>query len=72
MFVKALDKIEPLFHLYFLSLKEKDYTKHFDLGWTADEYREHRSPYVNPFPIIKRFDDLLHHKVKATNFHPKN
>jgi 5'-deoxynucleotidase YfbR-like HD superfamily hydrolase len=64
LFIKALDKIEPQFHLYFLSTIEKDISKHFNLGWDADTYRAHRDPYVRPFPIIKRFDDLLYSKVK--------
>ncbi|MFM2340010.1 MAG: hypothetical protein RLZZ360_646 [Candidatus Parcubacteria bacterium] len=68
-FVKALDKIEPNFHLSFLSKKEKDYTKYFNLGWTADEYRAHRHPFVSEFPIIKRFDDILYERNK--NYHPE-
>ncbi|MBP9717550.1 MAG: HD domain-containing protein [Candidatus Pacebacteria bacterium] len=70
-FVKALDRIEPFFYLYFLSKKTKDYTTYFDLGWTAEEYRSHRHPFVSEFGVIKRFDDILYENLKVTNFHPK-
>lgn len=66
-FVKGLDKIEPMFHLYFLSSKGKDLHTKFDLGWSSDEYREYRAPYVNQFPILKRFDDILYEATK--HFH---
>ncbi len=69
-FVKALDKIEPNFQLYFLSKKTKDYAPLFDLGWTVDEYRAYRHPYVSEFPIIKQFDNRLYENLKHTNFHP--
>lgn len=67
-FVKAIDKIEPLFHLYFLSKIEPDVRPKFDLGWTAETYREHRAPYVQHFPLLKRIDDVLYLATK--NFHP--
>jgi 5'-deoxynucleotidase YfbR-like HD superfamily hydrolase len=71
-FVKAIDKIEPNFHLHFLSTKEKDYSKHLDLGWTVEEYRTYRQPYVQEFPVIQKFDDVLYEKSKAYNFFPKS
>ncbi len=67
-FVKAIDKIEPLFHLYFLSKLEPDIRPKFDLGWTAETYREHRAPYMQHFPLLKRIDDILYGVTKA--FHP--
>lgn len=67
-FVKALDKIEPMFHLYFLSTKENDLHTKFDLGWSADEYRAYRATQVDAFPILKRFDDVLYEATK--HFHP--
>ncbi len=69
-FVKAIDKIEPNFHLYFLSTKQKDYSNYLDLKWTADAYRAHRDPYMREFPLIKKFDDILYEKSKGTNFFP--
>jgi 5'-deoxynucleotidase YfbR-like HD superfamily hydrolase len=71
-FVKAIDKIEPNFHLHFLSTKEKDYSKYLDLGWTVEEYRTYRQPYIREFPIIQKFDDVLYEKSKAYNFFPKS
>jgi 5'-deoxynucleotidase YfbR-like HD superfamily hydrolase len=69
-FVKAIDKIEPLFQLYFLSKKEPDLRPKFDLGWTAEVYRAHRAPYIDPFPLIKRIDTVL---MEATrDFHPES
>lgn len=69
-FVKAIDKIEPLFQLYFLSKKEPDLRPKFDLGWTAEVYQAHRAPYVDPFPLIKRVDTVL---MEATrDFHPQS
>ncbi len=63
-FVKALDKIEPMFHLSFLIRKHFDINAHFSLQWEADEYREHRDHYLSPFPLIKRFDDILYEETK--------
>lgn len=68
-FVKAIDKIEPQVHLYFLLNNKRDVSEYFYLGWTADEYREHRKPYVSQFELIKRFDDLLFQKISVSNFH---
>jgi len=70
-FVKALDKIEPIFHLHFLASKENDLARHFNLGWGVDEYRSYRHPYVSEFPLIKKFDDILYEMSKASNFFPK-
>lgn len=63
-FVKALDKIEPMFHLYFLKTKDIDINQNFSLEWEADEYREHRDTYVKEFALIKRFDDILYTETK--------
>jgi 5'-deoxynucleotidase YfbR-like HD superfamily hydrolase len=67
-FTKAIDKIEPLFHLYFLKQKGGDIHKKFDLGWPAEKYREYRKPYVEPYTLLKRFDDVLYEETKF--FHP--
>lgn len=63
-FVKAIDKIEPMFHLYFLKQKGISVPDHYQMQWEANEYREHRANYVDAFPILKRFDDLLHEEIK--------
>jgi|JI10StandDraft_1071094.scaffolds.fasta_scaffold348509_2 5'-deoxynucleotidase YfbR-like HD superfamily hydrolase len=63
-FVKAIDKMEPMFHLYFLKQKGISVPDHYQMQWEADEYREHRANYVDAFPILKRFDDLLHEEIK--------
>ncbi len=69
-FVKAIDKIEPLFQLYFRSKKEPDLRSKFDLGWTAEMYQAHRAPYIDPFPLLKRIDTVL---MEATrDFHPQS
>lgn len=67
-FVKAIDKIEPMFHMYFLSTKSDKVHSKFNLGWSSDEYFEYRKPYFVDFPLIKRFDDIL--KEHTTQFHP--
>ncbi len=64
-FVKAIDKIEPMFHLYFLKQKGIDVPTHYQMQWEADEYRQHRAFYVDEFPILKRFDDVLYEETKA-------
>jgi 5'-deoxynucleotidase YfbR-like HD superfamily hydrolase len=66
-FIKAIDKIEPLFHLYFLTTKGFG-SKSFDLGWPAEKYQAHRRPYLESFDILLRFDDILFEKTK--HLHP--
>lgn len=64
MFVKAIDKMEPMFHLYFLKQKGISVPDHYQMQWEADEYRQHRAKYVDAFPILKRFDDVLYEETK--------
>lgn len=59
-FVKALDKIEPMFHIFFLKTKNVDMKAHFAFEWEANEYREYRAKFVDFFNVIKRFDDILY------------
>jgi hypothetical protein len=68
-FVKAIDKIEPQVHLFFLLQKNKDLAEYFYLGWSADEYRQHRRPYVGKFALVQRFDDILYQEISASDFH---
>ncbi|MFM2424260.1 MAG: hypothetical protein RLZZ70_651, partial [Candidatus Parcubacteria bacterium] len=63
-FVKAIDKMEPMFHIYFLKQKGIDVPTHYQMQWEADEYRIHRAQYVEEFPILKRFDDILYEETK--------
>jgi 5'-deoxynucleotidase YfbR-like HD superfamily hydrolase len=63
-FVKAIDKMEPMFHLYFLKQKGISVPDHYQMQWEADEYRDHRAKYVDMFPILKRFDDVLYEETK--------
>lgn len=63
-FVKAIDKMEPMFHLYFLKQKGISVPDHYQMQWEADEYREHRAKYLDAFPILKRFDDVLYEETK--------
>ncbi len=63
-FVKAIDKMEPMFHLYFLKHKGISVPDHYQMQWEADEYREHRARYVDTFPVLKRFDDVLYEETK--------
>lgn len=61
-FVKALDKLEPIFHWYFLHTtsgidRSKFVTE--NSGWFCDEYKEHRKQYIQEFDLVWRFDDIL-------------
>ncbi len=62
--VKAIDKMEPMFHLYFLKQKGISVPDHYPMQWEADEYRKHRAKYLDAFPILKRFDDVLYEETK--------
>jgi len=66
--VKALDKIEPMFHLYFLTTKGYG-PEAFDLGWPAEKYREHRKPYIEQFELLVRFDNVLFERTR--HLHPE-
>jgi 5'-deoxynucleotidase YfbR-like HD superfamily hydrolase len=58
-FVKALDKIEPMFHLFFLLARNLNMKVQYSAEWEADEYRSHRAKYVDDYPVLKCFDDVL-------------
>ena len=61
-FTKAIDKVEPIFHMFFLSKTRKVDTDKFkteDSGWTMTEYREHRRNYIESFSLIWRFDTVM-------------
>lgn len=54
-FVKAIDKIEPVFHLYNQTGKETLQR----LNTKAEEHNRIKRPYVEPFPVIKRFAEVM-------------
>jgi len=61
-FVKAIDKVEPIFHMYFLARTtsiNKDIFKTKDSGWTMEEYRTHRRKYIENHSLIWSFDTLM-------------
>lgn len=55
-FVKALDKLEPLIHLY--NERGKDLLHHNKT--TLEESESVKRPYVNAFSSTKAFTDILH------------
>jgi len=54
-FVKAIDKIEPLFHL--INENGKEICKQTNV--TYEQSRSIKDKYVEEFPYIKRFNDVL-------------
>lgn len=66
-FVKALDKIEPLFHLYnpqgkVILIRNKT---------TLDDSRRIKDTYVAAFPYIRRFNDVLNETMDKEGFYTK-
>lgn len=66
-FVKALDKIEPLFHLYNengkrILLRNKT---------TLHDSRIIKDSYVEPFPYIKQFNEVLNMQMDKEGFYTK-
>jgi len=74
-FVKALDKLEPLFHIRFQSSKLSSQAKSEDLILTAavmDKYQQNRLPYIEPFPDILAFSLVLSQEIKNSDYiHPE-
>lgn len=68
-FVKAIDKIEPLFHMYFLTKQPGAVSQKFDLGWPSKIYQQYRQPYVSTIPLLLHFDSVLMELTKE--FHPE-
>lgn len=52
-FVKAIDKIEPLFHLY----NEQGKAIAHDIGLTFEASNRIKEPYVKQFPYVKLFSE---------------
>jgi len=54
-FVKALDKVEPVFHIY----NEKGKATLARLKTTKTQHDKIKFPYVQEFPTIKRFAEVM-------------
>jgi len=70
-FVKAVDKIEPIFHMYFLAKTTEVNTDAFktdDSGWEMSEYKEHRRPYIANHPVLWRFDNIMTPVINDAGF----
>ncbi len=63
-FVKAIDKIEPMFHLY--NEEGKAWAK--NVGLTHDDSLRIKIPYVNYFPHIKQFNDYFHEMMQKEGY----
>lgn len=63
-FVKAIDKIEPMFHLY--NQKGKEWSLAVQL--TRDASMRIKVPYVDYFPTIKLFNDHIHDQMESEGF----
>lgn len=63
-FVKAIDKLDPLFYIH--SDNGKKWMRERDLDFTTSE--QHKIKHIEPFPIMKRFMDVIHAKMIEENF----
>ena len=74
-FVKAIDKLEPLFQIFFISNKlefEDNPEKHKATAEIMDNYQLNRLKYIEDYPEIVRFSKELNKKIKETKFiHPE-
>jgi 5'-deoxynucleotidase YfbR-like HD superfamily hydrolase len=74
-FVKALDKLEPLFHIRFQSTKINSQAKPEALILTAavmDKYQQNRLQYIEKYPEILAFSKVLSQEIKKSNYiHPE-
>lgn len=64
-FVKAIDKIEPVFHLY----NETGKTTLAKLRTTKDEHDRIKYPAVEPFPVIRRFAQVMTEQFMREGFY---
>ncbi len=65
-FVRAIDKLEPVFHLVFISRQSG--FKPFQWGWTAAEDKQYRDNYTETFPLLLRFDDILSRELNTAGY----
>jgi 5'-deoxynucleotidase YfbR-like HD superfamily hydrolase len=63
-FVKAIDKVEPLFHLY--NDLGKAWANHVNL--TLQDSVRIKEQYIAPYPTIKLFTDTLHGRMEKEGF----
>lgn len=68
-FTKALDKIEPMFHMYFVTKKPNVAEKNME--WPVDEYRMYRKRYLTAYPLLNAFDDVLEAGIRDSGFFPR-
>jgi 5'-deoxynucleotidase YfbR-like HD superfamily hydrolase len=63
-YVKAIDKVEPIFHLY--TAKGKAWSQ--GVGLTRNNADRVKLPHVKEFPYIKRFIDVVHNQMESEGF----
>lgn len=67
-FVKAIDKLEPSFHVY------SEHGMIINHNITRVTYEQHcqiKDPYTKPFPIVHRFSDVLSRALRDEGFFAK-
>lgn len=64
-FAKAIDKIEPVFHLYNETGRK---TLHY-LKTTKEQHDRIKLPYLDNFPTIKRFAEVMSEQFKKEGFY---
>lgn len=74
-FVKAIDKLEPLFQIKFISGQTSFIDNSFKRQMTTeilDRYQQNRLQYISDFPDILQFSKVLSAEIKNTNYiHPE-
>jgi len=71
-FVKAIDKIEPNLHMYFLSQKSnvtRTMLKAPETDWTSSACRQHQGTYLTPFPMLERFYNFVVEEARLGGFY---
>lgn len=69
-FVRALDKLEPLFYLVLLSRKQ--FFKAFEIEWSVTDDKAYRGKSIQKFPLLQRFDDVLSLELDTLAYYPEN
>lgn len=74
-FVKAIDKLEPLFQIRFLCNQfsfEQNTIKHQLTVEILDKYQQNRLKYISDFPDILKFSEVLGDEIIKTDYiHPE-
>lgn len=63
-FVKAIDKTEPMFHLYSEEGKQTLHT----LKTTSEQHLGIKLPYVKEFPLVYRFTEVMHQRFQDEGY----